>query len=58
MTGPDREEAIRRALRRAMYHLLRAGVEALRAVEAVLEELGRRDGPDDDQEGPQHIPVE
>lgn len=32
--------ALRRAGYRAVYHLLRAGVEGLRAVEAIVDELG------------------
>ncbi|MDH4116398.1 MAG: hypothetical protein OEX04_01870 [Acidimicrobiia bacterium] len=46
---PDPMDAMRRAGARAVYHLLRAGVEGLKAVEAVLEELGRsRKGPDEE----------
>jgi hypothetical protein len=39
--------ALRRATRRAVFHLLRAGVEGLKAVEAFVDELARvgRDGP-------------
>ncbi len=33
-------EALKRAAGRVMYHLLRAAAEGLRAVEAVVEELG------------------
>ena len=38
---PDSETgaALRRAARRATWHLLRASVETLRAVEAVVDEL-------------------
>jgi hypothetical protein len=32
--------AIGRASRRAVYHLLQAGIEGLKAVEAVIEEIG------------------
>ena len=41
--GHERDglETLRRAGARAAYHLLRAGVEGLKAVEAVLDELGR-----------------
>ena len=40
---PDSETAaaLRRAGRRAVYHLLKAAVEGLKAVEAVVDELGR-----------------
>jgi len=33
-------QAVARAGRRAVYHLLQAAVEGLKAVEAVIEELG------------------
>jgi hypothetical protein len=36
----DAMAALRRAGARAVYHLLRAGVEGLKAVEAVIDELG------------------
>lgn len=39
--GSETFEALSRAGRRVLYHLLRAGVEGLKAVEAVIEELGR-----------------
>jgi hypothetical protein len=42
--------ALRRAGKRALFHLLRAGVEGLKAIEAVVDELARvgkepEDGP-------------
>ncbi len=37
---PDVVDALRRAGARAAYHLLRAGVESLKALEAVIDELG------------------
>jgi hypothetical protein len=55
--SPDPEllDAVRRAGARAAYHLLRAGVESLKALEAVIDELGsanRRDpAPDGDHTG-------
>ncbi len=36
----DVAEALRRAGRRVVYHLIRAGIEGLKAVEAVVDELG------------------
>jgi len=40
-------QAMARAGRRAAYHLLQAVVESLKAVEAVIEEIGGiGDGPD------------
>lgn len=46
---PDPIEALKRAGSRAAYHLLRAGIEGLKAVEAVVDELGklaRREQPE------------
>jgi hypothetical protein len=40
-------EAVRRAGARAAYHLLRAGVESLKALEAVIDELGQARRGDD-----------
>ncbi len=47
----DGFETLKRAGARAAYHLLKAGVESLKAVEAVLDELGkaRREGPEPEQ---------
>ena len=42
-------EAFGRAGRRAVYHLLQALIEGLKAVEAVIEEVGRIG--DDDENG-------
>jgi hypothetical protein len=36
----DAVQALARAGRRVVYHLLQAAVEGLKAVEAVIEELG------------------
>lgn len=49
MTESETLEALRRADKRFAYHLAMAGVEGLRAVSAVLDELakvGRPDEPD------------
>lgn len=62
MTGePETLAALRRAAVRVAYHLLRAGVESLKAIEAVVEELGsvasaRRSPPADER--PIRIEVE
>lgn len=42
--------AINRAGRRVVYHLLQAAVEGLKAVEAVIEEIGSI-GDETDQDG-------
>jgi hypothetical protein len=44
-------QAFGRAGRRAVYHLLQAAIEGLKAVEAVIEEVGSiGDKNDDDQQ--------
>lgn len=45
----DAVQALGRAGRRATYHLLQAVIEGLKAVEAVIEELGNI-GEDDEGE--------
>jgi hypothetical protein len=44
-------EALARASRRAAYHLIQALVESLKAVEAVIEEIGSigEEGSEEDQ---------
>lgn len=39
MTDHETIEALKRALQRAMIHLLKAGIESVKALEAVIEEL-------------------
>ena len=41
MTESETLEALRRAGKRVAYHLAMAGVEGLRAISAVLDELAR-----------------
>jgi len=50
MTDSETAAALRRAGKRALFHLLKAGVEGLKAVEVIVDELGRV-GHDDDGEG-------
>jgi hypothetical protein len=50
MPGSETLEALSRAGRRVVYHLIRAGVEGLKAVEAVIEELGKVGDHDDGPE--------
>ncbi|MDH3539527.1 MAG: hypothetical protein OEP52_06005 [Acidimicrobiia bacterium] len=47
-----------RALRRAGFHLLRAGVETLKALEAIVDELTPDDEPEDEADRPTRIPVQ
>ena len=53
--------ALKRAGTRAAFHLLKAGVEALKAVEAVIDELGKvgadRGNPPE-ADGPIRIAIE
>lgn len=53
-------EALRRAGRRAVYHLLKAGVEGLKAVEAVVDELARigREERERQEDRPVRIEIE
>jgi hypothetical protein len=55
--GSETFEAMSRAGRRVLYHLLRAGVEGLKAVEAIIEELGKV-GEDEGDTDRQRIEVE
>ena len=53
--------ALRRAGRRVAFHLMRAAVEGLRAVEAIVDELakvGSAPGADGADNGRQRIEVE
>lgn len=51
-------EALRRATKRAAYHLAMAGIEGLKAVSAVLDELARVGQEDSPDEPRQRINVE
>ena len=59
MTESETLDALRRAGKRFAYHLAMAGVEGLKAISAVLDELAKV-GSDDEQPppGPQHIDIE
>lgn len=41
MSESETAAALRRAGKRALFHLMRAGVEGLKAIEAVVDELAR-----------------
>jgi len=52
-------DAARRGLQRAGVHLMKAAIEVVEGISVFLEELGRYEGGDeDDQAGPEHIEVE
>lgn len=61
MTDTDTTEALKRAARRAVFHLLRAGLEGVKAVEAVVDELskvGRSDGSEEGDGGPGRVRID
>lgn len=61
MNESETTAALRRAGRRAAFHLLKAAVEGLRAVEVIVDELanvGRRPDAGDDDERPQRIHID
>ena len=47
MAESETLNAVKRAGSRVVYHLLRAGVESLKAVEALVDELGKVGRPED-----------
>ena len=51
-------EALGRAGRRVVYHLLQAIVEGLKAVEAVIEEVGNLGAGSDDDSGSEITRIE
>lgn len=53
---PELTEAVRIGLRRAGYHLMRAGSEVLAGISAFLESVGG--GADAEDEGPQTQRIE
>ncbi len=63
MTATSTKDALARAGRRVGYHLIQATIEGLKAVEAVIEEIGAI-GEDDDngvastRQGVQRIEIE
>ena len=58
MTESETVEALRRAGKRFAYHLAMAGVESLKAISAVLDELATVGKPDEEPEERQRIKVE
>lgn len=51
--------ALRRAGKRVVFHLMRAGLEGLKAIEAVVDELARVNRTDNESaDKPTHIEVE
>ncbi|MGH8927008.1 MAG: hypothetical protein ACRDWH_01555 [Acidimicrobiia bacterium] len=59
MTGDSETmAALRRAGKRALFHLMRAGVEGLKALEAVVDELARVGRDAEERPTSQKIEVE
>lgn len=52
MNRDDLFETARRAGKRALIHLIQAAIEGVKAVEAVLDEIGQM-GQNEDDSGPQ-----
>lgn len=52
MSESETINAVKRAGSRVVYHLLRAGVESLKAVEALVDELGKVGREDDEPPAP------
>ena len=50
MAESETLNAVKRAGSRVVYHMLRAGVESLKAVEALVDELGKVGKAEDGQE--------
>ena len=55
---PELTEAVRIGLRRAGYHVMRAGSELLAGISAFLEAVGGTSGEADEQPKSQRIEVE
>lgn len=62
MSESETVNAFKRASSRVVYHLLRAGVEGLKAVEALVDELGKvgrpEQPPSPEQQGRVRIEVD
>ena len=60
MSESETLNAVKRAGSRMVYHLLRAGVESLKAVEALVDELGKvgKPGERDDPESGGRVRIE
>lgn len=59
MADSETVEALRQAGRRAVYHLLRAGLETLKAVEVIVEELAKvGHSGDEDGDEPRRVRIE
>ncbi|HJR92838.1 MAG TPA: hypothetical protein VJ938_10390 [Acidimicrobiia bacterium] len=61
MVESESAAAMRRALRRATFHLLRAALEGVKAVEAFVDEMakvGREDEEGDEGDTPRRVRID
>ncbi len=60
MSDSETSAALRRAGRRAVFHLLKAGLEGLKALEVVVDELGRigHDDPGENGDDPRRVRID
>jgi hypothetical protein len=58
MSESETAAALRRAGKRALFHLMRAGVEGLKAIEAVVDELAQVGKEPEDSPSSTRIEVE
>lgn len=60
MQDSETVTAVKRAGTRVVYHLLRAGVEGLKAVEALVDELGKVGKPEESnaEQSPRRVRIE
>ena len=58
MSESETAAALRRAGKRALFHLMRAGVEGLKAIEAVVDELAQVGKEPEDRPSSARIEVE
>ncbi len=58
MSESETAAALRRAGKRALFHLMRAGVEGLKAIEAVVDELARVGKEPEPEVGPSSNRIE
>ena len=61
MVRSETTAALRRAMRRAAFHLLRAALESVKAIEAVVDELasvGHDDSDNEDGETHRRVHIE
>jgi hypothetical protein len=61
MTDSETSAALQRAARRVAFHLLRAGLEGIKAVEALVDELskiGRDEGAEEGDDGSERVRID